>query len=89
MNISKIEKINQVLDDYFEKNKNISQVPAMDLMDEFVKGGIFNSDSDDRPGLPIRNLLRELDKNNQLHLIPYVVVDRKTKNRSWYFAPIK
>ena len=88
MNMSKIQRINQVLAEYFERNKNISRVPAMDMMDEFVKAGIFRSDSE-RAGLPIRKLLRELDENNQLDLIPYVVVERKAVNRSWYFAPIK
>ena len=88
MNMSKIQRINQVLAEYFELNKNISRVPAMDMMDEFVKAGIFRSDSE-RAGLPIRKLLRELDENNQLDLIPYVVVERKAVNRSWYFAPIK
>lgn len=86
--MSKIQRINQVLAEYFELNKNISRVPAMDMMDEFVKAGIFRSDSE-RAGLPIRKLLRELDENNQLDLIPYVVVERKAVNRSWYFAPIK
>ena len=88
MNMSKIQRINQVLAEYFERNKNISRVPAMDMMDEFVKAGIFRSDSE-RAGLPIRKLLRELDEKNQLDLIPYVVVERKAVNRSWYFAPIK
>ena len=88
MNMSKIQRINQVLAEYFERNKNVSRVPAMDLMDEFVKAGIFRSDSE-RAGLPIRKLLRELDENNQLDLIPYVIVERKSVNRSWYFAPIK
>ena len=88
MNMSKIQKINQVLAEYFERNKNISRVPAMDMMDEFVKAGIFRSDSE-RAGLPIRKLLRELDEKNQLDLIPYVVVERKAVNRSWYFVPIK
>jgi len=88
MNMSKIQRINQVLAEYFERNKNVSRVPAMDLMDEFIKAGIFRSDSE-RAGLPIRKLLRELDKNNQLDLIPYVIVERKSVNRSWCFAPIK
>lgn len=88
MNMLKIQRINQVLAEYFERNKNISRVPAMDMMDEFVKAGIFRSDSE-RAGLPIRKLLRELDENNQLDLIPYVIVERKSVNRNWYFAPIK
>ena len=88
MNMSRIEKINKVLEEYFEKNKNVSRVPAMDLMDEFVKAGVFKSDSE-RAGLPIRKLLRELDEMSQLDLIPYVIVDRKSVNRNWYFSPIK
>lgn len=88
MNMLKIQRINQVLAEYFERNKNISRVPAMDMMDEFVKAGIFRSDSE-RAGLPIRKLLRELDENNQLDLIPYVIVEQKSVNRNWYFAPIK
>jgi hypothetical protein len=88
MNIVKIEKINKVLANYFKNNKNVKKVPALELMDEFVKAGVFKSDSEKRPGLPIRNILRELDENNELHLIPYVHVERKTKNRNWFFIPI-
>lgn len=88
MNRVKIEKINKVLADYFAKNKNVTHVRALDMMDEFVEAGIFKSDSK-RAGLPIRNLLRELDKNNLLDLIPYIVVERKEKNRNWYFEPIE
>lgn len=88
MNKAKIDKINQVLADYFEKNKGVKRVPALDMMDYFVAAGIFNMDYD-RPGLPIRKVLRELDENNQLDLIPFVEVERKDRNRSWYFAPVK
>lgn len=88
MNKVKIEKINKVLADYFAKNKNVTRVRALDMMDEFVKAGIFKSDSE-RAGLPIRSLLRELDRNNLLDLIPYIVVERKEKNRNWYFEPIE
>ena len=88
MNKAKIEKINKVLADYFEKNKSVKHVRAKDMMDDFVDAGIFKKDYD-RSGLPIRNLLRELDKNNQLDLIPYVVVERKERNSNWYFEPLK
>ncbi len=88
MNRVKIENINKVLADYFARNKNVKRVRALDMMEEFVKAGIFKSDSE-RAGLPIRKLLRELDKNNQLDLIPYIVVEQKDKNRNWYFEPIE
>ena len=88
MNMTKIEKINKVLADYFERNKNTEKIPALDLMDEFVAAGIFKSDSE-RAGLPIRKILRELDLKNELYLIPYVVAERKQKNTNWFFAPLK
>lgn len=88
MNMTKIEKINKVLADYFERNKNVEKIPALDLMDEFVAAGIFKSDSE-RAGLPIRKILRELDSKNELYLIPYVIAERKQKNTNWFFAPLK
>ena len=88
MNEVKIKKINQVLEDFFETNKDVKRIPALDMMDYFVDAGIFNMDYD-RRGLPIRNVLRELDDKNQLDLIPYVVVERKDKNRNWFFEPLK
>ena len=88
MNMTKIEKINKVLADYFERNKNTEKIPALDLMDEFVAAGIFKSDSE-RAGLPIRKILRELDSKNELYLIPYVIAERKQKNTNWFFAPLK
>lgn len=88
MNMTKIEKINKVLADYFERNKNVEKIPALDLMDEFVAAGIFKSDSE-RAGLPIRKIPRELDSKNELYLIPYVIAERKQKNTNWFFAPLK
>lgn len=87
MNKEKIVKINQVLANYFEKNKSIHKVRAKDMMDEFVKVGIFKADDAHAPGLPLRNLLRELDRTNQLNLIPYLYVERNTRNRNWFFRP--
>lgn len=88
MNESKIEKINKVLANYFEQNKSVNQIPALDLMDEFVAAGIFKSDSE-RAGLPIRKMLRELDANDKLYLIQFVVAERKSQNTYWYFVPLK
>lgn len=87
MNKSKIEKINKVLADYFEQNKHVKLIPAMELMEEFVAAGIFKSDSE-RAGLPIRKVLRELDAKDELYLIPYTVAERKPQNTFWYFAPL-
>ena len=43
---------------------------------------------DKRNGLPLRNLLRQLDEDNLLYLIPQVSVERKDKNRYWFFNAI-
>ena len=56
-------------------------------MPYFLKAGIWEKNSKD--GLPLRKLLRDLDKDNQLHLIPYLVAERKAKNVNWFFQPIK
>lgn len=81
--MEKIDRINQVVKEYFDKNTSVSEIPAKDLMPYFVKAGVFVQDH--RNGLPLRNLLRSLDAKNQLHLIPFVFADRKAKNVNWYF----
>ena len=83
----RIHRINQVLEDYFKHNPN--KIQAKELMPLFIKNGIFAKDNKDRPGLPIRKLLRKLDKDNKLTRIPYIVAERKDKNTYWFFAPIK
>lgn len=79
----KIKIINDTLAEYFAKTDNPRKVPAKDLMPEFVRAGVFTTDN--KGGLPIRRLLRELDKSDKLSLIPYVLAERKDVNVSWYF----
>lgn len=52
----------------------------------FIEKGVFNNDH--RNGLPIRNILRELDAENKLDLITNAKVIRSTINRNWYFKSI-
>jgi hypothetical protein len=79
-----LDIINEVIFDYFERNKSVSKVQAKKLMPQFIKAGIFISNQKD--GLPIRKVLRDLDEKNKLHLIPYALAERKEKNTSWYFV---
>lgn len=79
----KIKIINDTLAEYFAKTDNPRKVPAKDLMSEFIRAGVFTTDN--KGGLPIRRLLRELDKSDKLSLIPYVLAERKDVNVSWYF----
>lgn len=85
---TKIARINEVVTGYFKSNPSVNKIPAMDLMPEFVKAGIFNKDYE-REGLPIRNLLRKLDNKNELNEIPSLLFERKTKNTNWYFQRLK
>jgi exo-beta-1,3-glucanase (GH17 family) len=79
-----IGRIDQIIRDYFDKNKSISEVMAKDLMPLFIEKGIFTKDH--RAGLPIRTILRELDAENKLDLLKHVKVVRNTVNRNWYFT---
>jgi hypothetical protein len=82
--LSKIPAINKVIQEYFESNPSVKQIPAKDLMPYFVKAGIFPADR--KGGLPIRDILRTLDRSNQLHKITYVYADRKASNTNWFFV---
>ncbi len=81
--IHRIGRIDQVVRDYFEKNVSVKEVMAKDLMVLFIQKGIFLSDYNN--GLPIRKLLRELDKENKMNLLKHIKVIRKDINRNWYF----
>ena len=80
----KIDLINQVLLSYFANPNNPRKVQAKELMERFIKKGIFNTNNCD--GLPLRTLLRELDDENRLDLIHYVLAVRHKKNTNWYFV---
>ncbi|OYT16213.1 MAG: hypothetical protein B7C24_09005 [Bacteroidetes bacterium 4572_77] len=83
--LTKIKEINAVIEAYFAKNTSVKIVPAKELMAHFISAHIFGKDH--RNGLPIRKILRALDKSNQLQLIPYVYAERKDADTYWYFIP--
>ena len=79
----KISSINKVIELYFKMHPYTVKVQAKELMPEFIKASVF--DSNQKDGLPIRRVLRMLDRTNQLHLIPHVFPERKLKNTNWFF----
>ncbi len=81
--LHKIGRIDQIVRDYFENVEPGSEVMAKDLMSLFIEKGIFLKD--DKKGLPIRELLRDLDKENKLGLLKHVKAVRKNVNSNWYF----
>ena len=81
--MKKITLINLVLKDYFDLNFSVQKVIAKDMMPYIVLAGIFKKD--EKNGLPIHHLLRKLDHENRLNLIPFAFADRKNVYTKWYF----
>lgn len=81
--MDKVARINKVLKAYFRTNSSINLVAVKDLMPEFIKAGIFLKD--EKKGLPIRKLLRDLNNKKALGQIPFVYADRKMVNIHWFF----
>jgi hypothetical protein len=79
----KIGRIDQIVRDYFLTHPDQKEVLAKDLMPLFIEKSIFFKDQ--RGGLPIRTLLRQLDRENKLLLLEHVRVVRHAVNRNWYF----
>lgn len=65
-------------------NPDIQKIAAKELMPDFIQAGVFTSNH--RDGLPLCNLLRTLDSENILNLIPALHPERKSKNTYWYFV---
>ena len=82
--IHKIGRIDQIVRDYFDVHPLETSIPAKDLMPLFIEKGIFLKDH--RNGLPIRALLRDLDREDKLPLLTHVHVVRNAINRNWYFV---
>lgn len=79
----RITRINAALKQYFKVNKDLDKIQAKALMSYFIEKGIFNKDYQE--GLPIRKVLRKLDRTKQLNKIPMAHAERKKVNTNWYF----
>ncbi|HLT42931.1 MAG TPA: hypothetical protein VKZ95_09525 [Sphingobacteriaceae bacterium] len=79
-----IEKINQIIADYFTANPALDWIPAKEIMPDLVKAGIFKKD--EKSGLPLRKILRALDEQNALDKIPSVHPERIEKSTYWYLV---
>ncbi|MGH8015177.1 MAG: hypothetical protein ACREBV_03205 [Candidatus Zixiibacteriota bacterium] len=85
--MNKIKEINRVIEDYFNQNNSRLAIMAKDLMANFIESGIFEKDH--RNGLPIRNVLRDLDRKEQLYKIPSTFPVRRIVNTNWIFINLK
>lgn len=84
MQTSEIIKMGYVIQEFLEKEKLVDAKPK-ELMPILIKKGFFKKDH--REGLPLREVLRELDKNDLLYFLPQVRVERKESKRYWFFNP--
>ena len=86
MEYSRVVKMGYVIEQFL-RTASLKDAKPKDLMPILIQKGYFNKDH--RDGLPLRNLLRELDEQNSLYLLPQVRVERKASNRFWYFNALK
>jgi len=86
MEPKEIIKMGYFIQDYLTKHQP-KDAKRKDFMTILIEKGYFNNDH--RDGLPLRNLLRQLDDDNQLYLLPQVSVERKDTNRFWFFNAFK
>jgi len=79
-----VKQINDVVMAYFKANPTTEWIPAKTVMPELIKAGVFVKDV--KKGLPLRKVLRDLDRENALDKIPLIHAERKEKNVYWYFV---
>lgn len=83
MNADNIIQINEVIAEYFKTHKE-DWIAAKDIMPALINAGVFTKDH--KKGLPLRKVLRKLDKENTLDKIPFVHAERNEKNTYWYLV---
>ena len=80
----RVTQINKVIENYFSTNADKDWIPAKDIMLDLVKEGVFTKDQ--KKGLPLRKVLRALDKENALNTIPSVHAERTETAIYWYLV---
>ncbi len=85
--IEKARAISDAIQSHLLETGERDATPAA-LTPMLVEKGLFNKEYE-RPGLPLRNFLRELDEAEQLSLMPQVSEQYRGKRRYWLFNPIQ
>jgi Spy/CpxP family protein refolding chaperone len=78
------QKINDAVDAYFKSNPDADWFAAKKLMPELILNGLFERDK--KNGMPLRQILRALDKNGELDSIPRLFAERIGSDVYWYFV---
>ncbi|WP_281847598.1 hypothetical protein [Olleya namhaensis] len=83
-NEDRVAQINKVVEDYFNTHTDTDWIPAKQIMSDLVAAGVFVKDQ--KKGLPLRKVLRTLDKENALDTIPLLHPERTDTAVYWYFV---
>lgn len=78
-----IKQINEVISNYFNSHKE-DWIAAKDIMPDLINAGVFTKDH--KKGLPLRKVLRKLDKENTLDKIPFIHAERNENSTYWYLV---
>ncbi|GHA47547.1 hypothetical protein GCM10007103_30610 [Salinimicrobium marinum] len=84
--VEEVVKIGYVIQKYLEEN-NLKEAKPKDLMPLLIKKGIFKQDH--REGLPLRELLKQLERAGKLYLIPQASFEQKNQNKYWFFNALE
>ncbi|MDN3666600.1 hypothetical protein ACFFU1_13855 [Algibacter miyuki] len=84
MSEENIEKINEVINHYFDANTTEDWIPVKTIMPALITAGVFTKDV--KKGFPIRKILRELDEADSLSRIPTAHAERRPENVYWYLV---
>lgn len=86
MSEENLKKINDIISHYFDTNTSQDWIAVNVIMPQLIDAGVFTKDK--KKGLPIRKLLRELDKQLALHKIPTVHAHKTQDHVYWYFVRV-
>ncbi|WP_055446334.1 hypothetical protein [Lacinutrix mariniflava] len=78
----KVTQINKVIENYFNTHTDKDWIPVKDIMQDLITAGVFVKDN--KKGLPLRKVLRALDKEKNLDAIPCVHAERTETAIYWY-----
>ena len=71
---------------------NLTRVKTKDMMPFLIEKGYFLHDR--KKGYPLRQVLNDLNKSEELHLLPQAApelleIENKKPSTYWYFSPLK
>ena len=86
-----VKKMSEDIQAYLTENK-LESGKTKDMMPFLIEKGYFPHDR--KKGYPLRQILTDLKKSEELHLLPqafpeYLEVENKKTSTYWYFSPVK